>query len=122
MGNYTFEHLNSINLKHYSHSNDHLCQTTNAESAQTIPVQSLLPNATGNHLFWLPNEKNLSKTITTKLYPVKQCKKHNEECIKNKHLKDNMFSIANLYGKVCLMSTQAEQFMKSYKIMWKYVK
>ena len=36
MGNYTFEHLNSINLKHYSQtcSNNHLCKTTYAESAQ----------------------------------------------------------------------------------------
>ena len=34
--NYTFEHLNSINLKHYSQScsNDHLHKTTNAESTQ----------------------------------------------------------------------------------------
>ena len=35
--NYTLvEHLNSVNLKHYSEtcSNDHLCKTTNAESAQ----------------------------------------------------------------------------------------
>ena len=34
--NYKFEHLNSINLKHYSQtcSNDHLCKVTNAESAQ----------------------------------------------------------------------------------------
>ena len=36
MGNYAFEHLISINLKHYSQtcSNDHICQMTNAESAQ----------------------------------------------------------------------------------------
>ena len=37
MENYTLvEHLNSINLKHYSEtwSNDHLCKTTKAESAQ----------------------------------------------------------------------------------------
>ena len=36
MGNYKYEHLNSINLKHYSQtcSNDHICQMTNAESAQ----------------------------------------------------------------------------------------
>ena len=37
MENYTFaEHLNSVNLKHYSetYSNDHICKTTNAESAQ----------------------------------------------------------------------------------------
>ena len=36
MGNYTFEHLNSINLKRYSQicSNHHPCKMTNAESAQ----------------------------------------------------------------------------------------
>ena len=36
MGNYTFEHLDLINLKHYSQtcSNDHLRQTTTAESAE----------------------------------------------------------------------------------------
>ena len=42
MENYTFvEHLNSINLKHYSETcpNDHICKTTNAESAQANPRQ-----------------------------------------------------------------------------------
>ena len=37
MENYTLiEHLNSVNLKHYSetYSNDHLYKTTNAESTQ----------------------------------------------------------------------------------------
>ena len=36
MGNYTFEHQNSINLKHYSQtcSNEELCKTTNAEPVQ----------------------------------------------------------------------------------------
>ena len=36
IGNYTFEHLNSINIKHYSQicSYDHLCKTANAESTQ----------------------------------------------------------------------------------------
>ena len=36
MGNYTFEHLNSINLKHYGQTclKDHLCQTTNAKSVE----------------------------------------------------------------------------------------
>ena len=36
MGNYTFEHLNSINLKYYSQtgSNEHLCKMTDAESTQ----------------------------------------------------------------------------------------
>ena len=42
MENYALvEHLNSVNLKHYSEtcSNDHLCKTTNAESAQANPHQ-----------------------------------------------------------------------------------
>ena len=59
MGNYTFEHLNSINLKHYSQtfSNDHLCKITNAESAQAnshavVTVQDdHLSNATSNYFF-----------------------------------------------------------------------
>ena len=42
MGNYKFEHLNSINLKHYNQtcSNDHLCKTTNAESAHGTIIQT----------------------------------------------------------------------------------
>ena len=40
-----------------------------------IPVQSLLSNMTGNHFFDSQMKKNLSKTITTKLYPVKECEK-----------------------------------------------
>ena len=53
MGNYTFEHLNSVNLKHHSQtcSNNHLCQTTTAESAQANTRQSLLSNTTSNHFF-----------------------------------------------------------------------
>ena len=42
MENYALvEHLNSVNLKHYSEtcSNDHLCKTTNAESAQANSCQ-----------------------------------------------------------------------------------
>ena len=77
MGNYTFKHLNSINLKHYSQtcSNEHLCKTTNAQSAQANS-HSIVTNVTSNHFFWLPNEKkNLSETITTKLYPAKECEK-----------------------------------------------
>ena len=78
MGNYTFEHLNSINLKHYSEtcSNEDLCKTTNAEYAKQIPIQSLLFNATSNHFFLTPkSKKNLSKTITTILYPAKEREK-----------------------------------------------
>ena len=42
-------------------------------------------------------KKNLSKTITTKLYPVKECEENNkEECIENKDLSDYIYPIANL--------------------------
>ena len=37
--------------------------------------------------------------------------------IKNKPLSDYIYSIANLQRKVCLMSTEAGQFIKSYKII-----
>ena len=53
---------------------------TNAESAQAnshtiITVfDDHLPNMTSDHFFCLPNEKNLSKTTTTKLYPAKNGK------------------------------------------------
>ena len=85
MGNYTFEHLNSINLKHYNQicSNDHRCKTTNAESVQAnsrpiVTVQDDNPsNATSDYFFWLQNEKkNLFKTATTKSYPAKECEKN----------------------------------------------
>ena len=39
-----------------------------------------------------------------------------EQCIKNKRLSDNIYSIANLQRKVCLMPTKAGQFIKSNKI------
>ena len=65
MGNYTFEHLNSVNLKHSSQtcSNNHLCKTTKAEPAQadSCPIFNVqdnhLSNVTSDHFFWLPNEK-----------------------------------------------------------------
>ena len=41
-------------------------------------------------------KKNLSQTITTKLYPVKKAKKNKEKCFKNKRLCDNIYSIAYL--------------------------
>ena len=91
MGNYTFEHLNSIDLKHYSQtcSNGHLCKASNADSTQEnshriVTVQDdNLSNAISDHFFWLPNEKkNLSKTTTAKLYPAKECKKKTETMLK----------------------------------------
>ena len=95
MENYTFvEHQNSINLKHYSEtcSNDHICKTTNAESAQANSHQ----NVTSDHFCESQMKKNLSKTTTTKLYPAKECKKNKEQFIKNKRLSDYIYSIANL--------------------------
>ena len=59
-------------------SNDHLCKTTNAESAQTNSIQSLLYKMTTTQLqpattFFCPqNEKDLSKTATAKFYPVEK--------------------------------------------------
>ena len=84
MGNYTFEHLNSINLKHYSQtcSNEHLCKMTILSLSKQIPVQSLLSNATSNHFFDSQMKKNLSKTITTKLYPAKERKKKQGKMLK----------------------------------------
>ena len=62
-----------------------------------IPVQLLLSKATSNHFFNSQMKKNLSKTITTKPYPAKECeKKSKEECIKNECLSDYIYSIANL--------------------------
>ena len=60
MGNQTFEHLNSINLKHYSRKP--VQPATSAKRPmlsppKQIPVQSLPSNATSNHFFLLPNEK-----------------------------------------------------------------
>ena len=62
-----------------------------------IPIQLLLFNVTSSHFFDSQIEKNLSKTITTKLYPVKECEERpKEQCIKNKPLYDTIYSIANL--------------------------
>ena len=36
-----------------------------------------------------------------------------KQCIKNKCLSDNIYSIANLQRKVCLMTKEAEQLIKS---------
>ena len=105
MVNYISEHLNSINLKHYSQtcSSDHLCKTTKAESAQanSLPIVTVqddhLSNTTSNHFFLTPKWKktvqnNNYKTLSSEGMP----KEHKEQCIKNKHLSDYIYSIANL--------------------------
>ena len=60
-----------------------------------IPVQSLLSNATSNHVLDTQKEnfRKLYKTLFSKRMQTK--KKHNEQCIKNKHLSDYIYSIAN---------------------------
>ena len=99
MGNYN---LNIWTQLTYSITVKPVQMTTSAKlpmlsPPKQIPVQSLLSNTNSNHFFRLPNEKNLSKTITTKFYPAKECeKKHKEQRIKNKGLSDNIYSIANL--------------------------
>ena len=65
MGNDTFQHLNSIqhlNFKHYSQTflNNHLCKTTNAESAQanSHPIDT----AQDDHLYFFLPPKRKKKT------------------------------------------------------------
>ena len=44
--------------------------------SKQIPVQLLLSNATSDHFFDYQMKDTLSQTTTTKLYPVKKCKKN----------------------------------------------
>ena len=82
MGNYTFEHLNSINLKHYS------ALLYKRTTCLTRPAAIFFDSQM---------KKTLSKTTTTKLYPAKEWeKKHKEQCMKNKRLSDYIYSNANL--------------------------
>ena len=68
---------------------------TNAESAQASSRLIVTIKRDYQPLFC--DSQNLSKTITTKLYPANECeKKHKEQCIKNQRLSDNIYSIANL--------------------------
>ena len=43
-------------------------------------------------------------------------KETRQQCIKNKHLSDYIYSIATLQQKVGVMSIKTEQFLKLYKI------
>ena len=80
MGNYTFEHLNSINLKHYS------ALLYKRTTCLTRPAAIFFDSQM---------KKTLSKTTTTKLYPAKECEKK-QQGIKNKRLSDYIYSNANL--------------------------
>ena len=62
-----------------------------------IPIQSLHLTRPATTFFDSQMKKNLSKTITAKLYPVKEYEENNkEECIENKDLSDYIYPIANL--------------------------
>ena len=95
MGNYTCEHLNSINLKYYSQtcSNGHLCNTTNVKSAQAnsrpvITVQdNHLSNATSDHFFKPKWKKACPKQLQNFIH-WRNAKKNKEQCIKDKRLSD----------------------------------
>ena len=79
-GNYTFEHLNSISLKHYS------TLLYKATTCLTRPATTFFDSLM---------KKTLSKTTTTKLCPAKECeKKHKEQRTKNKSLSDYIYSNA----------------------------
>ena len=104
MGNCAFEHLNSINLKHYNQtcSNDHLCKTTNAESAQanSHPIVTVQgnhpPNTTSNYFFCLQNgKKTCLKQQLQNLIQRRNVKKKQEQHLKNKLLSDYIYSIVN---------------------------
>ena len=98
MGKYTFEHMNSFNLKHYSQTclNNLLCKTTNAESTQANPrtiviaQDNRLSNVNSDHFFWL------LKQPLQNLIQWRNAKKNKEQCVKNIFLSDYIYSIANL--------------------------
>ena len=62
-------------------------------------------------------KKGCPKQPLKTLFSKEMLNKHKEQCIKNKRLSDYIYSVATLSCKVCLMSTKAGQFIKSYKIM-----
>ena len=81
----TSDNILTINLKHCSQtcSNDHLCKTTNAESAQanSCPIVTVqddhLSNTTSDYFFWLSNEKKPVKNNYKTLSSEVMQKKHN---------------------------------------------
>ena len=97
-----------------------------------IPIQSLLYKMTtcltrsANTFFCLPNEKNLSETTTTKLYPAKKWEINvRQQWIKNKCLSDYIYSrtsyfimqsLFNVYEKRTIYKI-IENYLKSYNII-----
>ena len=98
MGNYTFDDLNSINLKYYSQtcSNEHLCNNPCWVGQSkflfncyylTRPATTFFDSHMRKKLVLNNNYKSLSSK--------RMRKKQKEECIKNKHLSDYIYSITN---------------------------
>ena len=99
MENYTLvEHLNSINLKHYSEtcSNDHLCKTTNAESPNKFPLNRYFLTRPANTFLTPKWKKTCLKQQLQNFIQRRNAEKHKEQFIKNKRLSDYIYSIAKL--------------------------
>ena len=99
-------HYIELIVERYNCSNDHLYKTTTRlrrpmlGPPNQIPIQPLMYKTTTcltrptTSFFCFTNEKNLSKTTTTKLYPAKKWETNiRQQCIKNKCLSD-IYSIA----------------------------
>ena len=96
----TFKHLNSINLNHYSQacSNERLSKTTNAESVEANSCPIVISNATSDHFFDYQMKDTLSQTTTTKLYPVKKCKKNIRNNAKKIEVSLIIFTLLLIYN------------------------
>ena len=88
-----------------------------------ISVQSLLRKTTTclkrpvTTFFVSQIKKDCLKQPLKTLSSEEMRNKHKKQCMKSKRLSDYIYSIAILQCKVCLISTKAGHFIKSYKIM-----
>ena len=103
------QNYSEFNLKHYSQTcwNDHLHETTTRLKRpmlgppKQIPVQ-LLPCKTTTYLtrpattFFVTQMKKVCLKQPLKIYSEEMQNKHKEQCIKNKHPSDYIFSFATL--------------------------
>ena len=100
MENYTLvEHLNSINLKHYSETS---VQTTTSVKRPMLSPPSKFPS--NRYLLMRPAttfltpkwKKTCLKQQLQNFIQRRNAEKHKEQFIKNKRLSDYIYSIANL--------------------------
>ena len=66
--------------------------------SKQIPVQLLLSNATSDHFFDYQMIDTLSQTTTTKLYPVKKCKKNIRNNAKKIEVSLIIFTLLLIYN------------------------